>query len=72
MSMLLAGRRSSCYRKYYGLNYATLETLLTLDCSMGLFMMKELILKTSLAYDDKDFAAVVKDFVAGKSWLMPG
>lgn len=33
---------------------------------VGLWMMKELQMKTTLAYDDQDFAEVVKDFVAGK------
>ncbi|KAK5162757.1 uncharacterized protein LTR77_011188 [Saxophila tyrrhenica] len=33
---------------------------------MQFFMMKEIDIRTSLAYDDADFAAVVKDFVAGK------
>ena len=33
---------------------------------MGLFMAKELELKTTLAYDEKDFGDVVKDFIAGQ------
>ena len=33
---------------------------------MGLFMAKELELKTTLAYDDKDFADTVRDFIAGE------
>jgi hypothetical protein len=27
--------------------------------------MKEVVLKASMAYDDEDFAEVVRDFVAG-------
>ena len=37
---------------------------------MGLFMAKELELKTTLAYDDKDFGDVVRDFIAGKLLLL--
>lgn len=33
---------------------------------LGLFMAKELELKTTLAYDEKDFGDVVRDFVAGE------
>jgi (R,R)-butanediol dehydrogenase/meso-butanediol dehydrogenase/diacetyl reductase len=33
---------------------------------LHLFMAKELELKTTLAYDDKDFGDVVRDFVAGE------
>jgi threonine dehydrogenase-like Zn-dependent dehydrogenase len=32
---------------------------------MQFFMMKEVVLKASMAYDDEDFAEVVRDFVAG-------
>lgn len=31
------------------------------------FMFKELIIRTSIAYNDKDFGEVVRDFVAGKT-----
>lgn len=33
---------------------------------MEFWMPKELVLRTTLAYDDKDFGDVVRDFVAGK------
>ncbi|EXJ79935.1 hypothetical protein A1O3_08220 [Capronia epimyces CBS 606.96] len=33
---------------------------------MGLFMMKELVLRVAMAYTDEDFREVVEEFVAGK------
>lgn len=45
-------------------NVAGWETAFELP--MQFFMMKELTVKTSMAYDDKAFSATVKDYVAGK------
>ena len=51
-------------RKGVYFNVAGWETPFTLP--MQHFMMKEVTVKASMAYDERDFAATVVDFVAGK------
>ena len=53
-------------RKGTYVNVAGWETNFVIP--MEYFMVKELSIRCTLAYDEKDFAEVVRDFVAGKSY----